>query len=138
MNSSPLRSDPKRPPVTTRTTSVKEAGTPPVRSSLCTPQLALSTAVRNSHNDGVRRIAVEEQLGNMTILPAVRVQLHLPPLDFSAMDFHSHSDPFCKLTPDINLTCCVTPRRISCMITIVIKQPGNVQRCRPTPTKQTG
>ena len=38
-----------------RNNNVKEVGTPSVRSNLCTPQLAGSTAVWNSHKDSVRR-----------------------------------------------------------------------------------
>ena len=35
--------------------NVKEVGTPLMRSNLCTPQLAVSTTVWNSHKDRVRR-----------------------------------------------------------------------------------
>ena len=52
MNSSSQRSDPyrpKRPPCSHRqNNNVKEVGTPPVRSKLCTPLIAVSTAVRNN------------------------------------------------------------------------------------------
>ena len=41
---------------------VKAVGTSPVRSNLCTPLIAVSTAVPNSHNDNVRSTTVEEQL----------------------------------------------------------------------------
>ena len=51
-------------------------------SKLYTPQLALSTAVGKrvpkTESEGS---AVEEQLSNKTIHHAMRVQLHLPPLD---------------------------------------------------------
>ena len=45
--------------------------------------IAVTTAVQNSHKDGVRKATVEEQLSNKTIHPAVRAQLHLPPLHLS-------------------------------------------------------
>ena len=77
---------------------VKVAGTSPLRSDLCTPLIAVSTAVRSSHKDNVRSTAVEEQLKQRVVqlseprlhLPALdvswallRVQHHLPPLDLA-------------------------------------------------------
>ena len=41
---------------------VKAVGTSPVRSNLGTPLIAVSTAVRTSHNDNVRSTAAEAQL----------------------------------------------------------------------------
>ena len=41
---------------------VKAVGTSPVWSNLCAPLIAVSPAVRSSHNDNVRSTAVEEQL----------------------------------------------------------------------------
>ena len=61
---------------------VKVAGTSPLRSDLCTPLIAVSTAVRSSHKDNVRSTAVEEQLKQKTS-PTFWAQLHLPALDLS-------------------------------------------------------
>ena len=56
--------------------SVQEVGTPPVPNNLSTPQLALSTVIRNKVTEKVsEKAAVEEQ----THL-AMRAQLHLPDL----------------------------------------------------------
>ena len=66
--------------------NVKEVGTPPVRSNLCTSLIAVSTAARaeQSHKDSVRKATVEEQLSSKTINPtAMRAQLRLPALDLS-------------------------------------------------------
>ena len=57
----------KRPrkPWTTATTPavrVKAMGTSPVRSNLCTPLIAVSTAVRSSHKENVLSTAVDEKL----------------------------------------------------------------------------
>ena len=91
--------------------NVKEVGTPPVPSNLCTPLTAVSTGARaeQSHKDSVRKATAEEQLSSKTvnpsnydspaldlswalnalftdnsktIHPALRAQLHLP-LDLS-------------------------------------------------------
>ena len=61
---------------------VKEVRTQPVGSNLCTSLFAVSTAVRNSHKDGVRMR--RSCYGcSKTIHPAVGAHLHLPPLDLS-------------------------------------------------------
>ena len=81
-NSWSLRCDPQRSKgssATSRTINVKEVGTPPVRSNLCTPQLALSTAARTRFaKTESERSAIEEQLSTKTIHPAMTAQLHLP------------------------------------------------------------
>ena len=61
--------------------NVKAVGTPPVRSNLCTPLTAVSTAVR--YTNGVKKATVEQQLSGKTIYPAMKAQLHLPALDLS-------------------------------------------------------
>ena len=66
-----------------RNYNVMEVGTPPMRSNLCTPLTAVSTAVRSEvTKDGVRKAAVEEQLSSktVTVCLAVRAQLQLPDL----------------------------------------------------------
>ena len=64
--------------------NVKEVGTPPVQSSLCTRPGAASTAVQDKVTKTVSRNATaEEQLRCKTVHPALRAQLHLPPLGLS-------------------------------------------------------
>ena len=52
---------------------VKEVGTPPVPSNLCTPLTAVSTTVRIK--------VTKEQLCSKTNHPPIRAQLHLPAFD---------------------------------------------------------
>ena len=88
MNSSSTR---LRPAKTEETVSlrqnndVKYVGTPPMPSNLCTSLIAVSTAVRSelSHKNSVREVTVEDQLKQRIAQLAMRVQLHLPPLDLS-------------------------------------------------------
>ena len=66
-----------------QTNNVKEVGTPPVRSNLCTLVIAVSTAVRNKV---VRTVSRKQLLRNnsaarQTNHSAATAQLHLPPLD---------------------------------------------------------
>ena len=81
-NSWSLRSDPQRSKgssATSRAINVMEVGTPPVGSNLCTPQLALSTALRNRlAKTESERSAIEELLSTETVPPAMTFQLHLP------------------------------------------------------------
>ena len=72
---------------------LKEVGTPPVRSNLCTPLTAVSTAMRSkvtrtvSKKQGTTQLQdkqpSKEQLSSETSNPAMRTQLHLPALDLS-------------------------------------------------------
>ena len=68
-----------------RTSNVKEVGTPPVRSNLCkySANCCFKSFAEQSHKDGVRKATAEEQLDSKTIHPAMRAQLHLPPLNLS-------------------------------------------------------
>ena len=52
-------------------------------SNLCTPPIALSTAVEQSHKDSVQKATVEEQFSSKTIHSAMRSQLHLQAFDLS-------------------------------------------------------
>ena len=62
----------------------KEVGPLPVRSNLCTPLIAVSTAVREKVTKTVsEKQAIEDQLSSKTIHPAMTAQLHLPALDLS-------------------------------------------------------
>ena len=66
---------------TTRTIDFKEVGTSRTRSSLCTPQLALSTVVPDSVTKTVsKEAAVEDNISSKTIPTAARAQIHLPVL----------------------------------------------------------
>ena len=59
--------------------NVKEVGTPPVQSNLCTRPVAVSTAVWNKITKTVSgKATAEEQLICKTIRPAMKAQLHLP------------------------------------------------------------
>ena len=61
--------------------NVKEVGTPPVRSNLCTPLIAVLTTVQIKVTETVREATVEAQLCSKTNHPDMRAQLHLPALD---------------------------------------------------------
>ena len=84
MNNSSLRSDPqrpKRPSATARTTTLRRWGPRQceatcVLRNLLFPQLC--GTVTKTVSEGP---AVEEQLSNKTIRPAMRALLHLPDLD---------------------------------------------------------
>ena len=52
-------------------------------SSLRTPLTAVSAAVRSKVTKNVRKAVVGEQLRSKTVRPAMKAQLHLPPLDLS-------------------------------------------------------
>ena len=62
----------------TRTIDFKVVGTSRMRSSLCTPQLALSTVVRSSVTKTVSKEAAVEDISSKTIHTTTRAQLHLP------------------------------------------------------------
>ena len=78
------RSDQQRPKRPSNN-HVKEVGTPPMRSNLCDPISAVSTAVRSkvtktvSEKQLLRNNTETRQLNH----PAMRAQLHLPALDLS-------------------------------------------------------
>ena len=62
----------------------KEVRPIPVRSNLCTPLIAVSTAVREKViKTESEKQAIEDQLSSKTIHPALTAQLHLPALDLS-------------------------------------------------------
>ena len=67
--------------------NVKEVGTPPVRSNLCTSLIAVSAAARaeQSHKDSVRKATVEEQLSSKTINPSSYDSPAPPPSSWSLL-----------------------------------------------------
>ena len=83
-------------------------GTLPVRSNLCTPLIALSTAVRNKVSKTVseRRLLMNNSAAKQLIHPSMRAQFHLHPFHLSwalpleltsTLFTHAPSPPFSNI-----------------------------------------
>ena len=93
MNSSPKRSDPqrlKRQSATATATLLRRWGPRKceLKQLVYFTNSCFNSCAEQSHEDSVRKAAVEEQLSSKTKRPAVRAQLHLPALDLAwALDY---------------------------------------------------